>query len=189
MRAAVRPRPATDDAVLHRLAARHGEYLLALAQRRIPGDLRVKAPPEDLVQETLIRACRHVARLRTWSEPRQRAWLRRVLRNQIASAHRRFHRAACRSLFREGSLHSDLKLRAEQTAAPPHRGVELTELLELLLDQLPPRQRCVVRQRHWENRSFAEIGQELSVSPEAARKLWERSLLRLRQTLKLHDGG
>ena len=44
------------------------------------------------------------------------------------------------------------------------------------------------RVRNWEQMAFAEIGKQMNRSPEAARKLWSRAVVRLQQELSA-DGG
>ena len=47
------------------------------------------------------------------------------------------------------------------------------------LDAMPEDYRQAIMLRNWERLSFAEIGQQLGRSEEAARKLWTRAVLRL----------
>ena len=49
---------------------------------------------------------------------------------------------------------------------------------------LPADEQAVILLRHFEFLSFEEIGHRLDRSPEAARKLWGRAILRLQRLLK-----
>ncbi len=55
--------------------------------------------------------------------------------------------------------------------------------LQQALRQLSPDHEAVIRLRNWERLSFAEIGQRLGRSEEAAKKLWARAITRLKEVL------
>ncbi len=64
----------------------HGPLLLGLARKLCRhGGLE----PEDLVQDTLLRAWSHLARLQGWSEERRRAWLCTTLQRRFLDVRRR----------------------------------------------------------------------------------------------------
>src|SRR5437763_269017 len=65
-------------------------YLLALAQARLSRALRAKVGPEDLVQDTLLKAHGRRDQFRGASAAERAAWLRRILANTLAEATRRF---------------------------------------------------------------------------------------------------
>jgi RNA polymerase sigma-70 factor, ECF subfamily len=77
--------PDTDDAddALRTLYAQHGRALLAYAER-FTGD---RGRAEDIVQETFLRAWRHLPRLLEADRP-VRAWLLRVTRHLLVDAAR-----------------------------------------------------------------------------------------------------
>src|ERR1051325_11190773 len=60
---------------------------------------------------------------------------------------------------------------------------EEAEALTRALERLPEAYRQVIQWRNRDRRSFEEIGQHLSQSPEAARRLWVRALESLARQL------
>ena len=159
-------------------------YLLAVAQRELACQLRPKVSADDLVQETFLRAQRHLAVFGRGDPRRCRAWLRRVLRNQLRDAHRRYCRTSRRSLFRETSLTVDDLAAVDLSATEHSANQELREWVEQLLTNVSRRDREILRLRHWESCSFVEIGLRLGRSPDAARKLWVRAIRQLRERVQ-----
>jgi RNA polymerase sigma-70 factor (ECF subfamily) len=159
-------------------------YLEAVARREMSPELRSKLGASDLVQETLLAAHRDLAAFRGGTDREWRAWLRSILRHALGNARRHFQGTSKRRIDRERSM-------AEATHwpddAPTPRTVaengEFEQALLAAMDRLPPRYRDAIAWRHREGVSFEEIGRRLEVSPEAARKVWTRGLLRLRDEL------
>jgi RNA polymerase sigma factor (sigma-70 family) len=56
--------------------------------------------------------------------------------------------------------------------------------LDSALSRLPENYRRVLHLRYQEKQSFAKIGEALSCSAEAARKLWARAVIHLRALLE-----
>ena len=83
------------------------DYLLVLARLRLPGWLRGKADPSDVVQQTLLQAHARGDQLRAASSDGRRAWLRQILANVIADTARRFA-ADGRDAGREQAIRHDL---------------------------------------------------------------------------------
>ena len=73
-------------------------HLIAVAQRELEANLRVKAAPSDLVQETCLDAQRDFARFQGGTEEEVRAWLGRVLLNNVGGLRLRFRTAGKRQL-------------------------------------------------------------------------------------------
>jgi RNA polymerase sigma-70 factor, ECF subfamily len=51
--------------------------------------------------------------------------------------------------------------------------------------RLPPDDQAVVLLRHFDCLSFEEIGRRLDRSPDAARKLWGRAIVRLQHLMEV----
>jgi RNA polymerase sigma-70 factor (ECF subfamily) len=64
---------------------------------------------------------------------------------------------------------------------------ERDEQLERALGNLPDHYRRVILLRHRDNLSFAEIGDVMQLSENAARKLWWRAIERLQQDVEQMD--
>jgi RNA polymerase sigma-70 factor (ECF subfamily) len=164
-------------------------YLLLVAERRLPADLKVKDGASDLVQETLLEAQRCFGRFEGRTVTDLRAWLRRLLLNKVSHAARRYLGTAKRRLGRELSLDAELDrdgvanaLAIDQTSpgtVAARREQEAT--MVAALDRLPERMRRAVLWRHHEGCSFDEIGRRLGCSNVAARKVWLRALQQLQR--------
>jgi RNA polymerase sigma-70 factor (ECF subfamily) len=170
------------------LEACHG-YLLAIAQQELDPALRAKGGASDLVQETFLKAHRHFDCFEGSSEEQLRAWLRRMLLNNLADFRRRYQEAAKRRSGREIVLN---QLESVSTVAPematnepsPSMQVSAQEQAELLrrtLDKLPDDYRQVLVLRYQQAESFETIAQRMNRSVNAVQKLWTRALIRLRE--------
>jgi len=164
-------------------------YLLLVANRTIPQELRGKAGASDLVQETFLQAQAEFARFGDDTEEELLAWLRHILLNKIANCKRRYWGTAKRSLGKELSIDAGSDAArmdvADAAASPSSQLVarERDSALNDALEQLPPTYREVIAWRNFERRSFDQIGTHLGRSAGAARKLWVRAIERLQQLL------
>src|SRR5260370_27853733 len=75
-------------------------YLLKVAQRELDPDLRAKGGASDLVQETFLEAQRDFAQFQGSSEVELRAWLSRLLVNNVCNFSRRLREPPQRPLPR-----------------------------------------------------------------------------------------
>jgi RNA polymerase sigma-70 factor (ECF subfamily) len=168
-------------------------YLLLVAERELSPDLRAKEAPSDLVQEALVLAHREAGRWDGGAEASDqlRAWLRQFLMHKIAHAARRYRGTNKRRLAREVSLETlggdsavAESLVLDQTS-PGGRAARREEeaMVRLALERLPERMRQAVLWRHHEDCSFDEIGRRLGCSNVAARKVWLKAILLLKNEL------
>src|SRR5436190_6551829 len=79
-------------------------YLLVVAQRELAPDLRAKGGASDLVQETFLEAQRDFPQFHGDSEAELRAWLRRLLLNNLANFTRGYRGTGKRQVGREVAL-------------------------------------------------------------------------------------
>jgi RNA polymerase sigma-70 factor (ECF subfamily) len=183
-----------DAEGLGRLLEISQPYLLLLATAGLPARLQAKLSPADLVQETFLEAYRDFAAFRGRTGAELLGWLRQMLLNNLTSAVRRYQ-AQCRDVAREqplegcfwaGEVRQDGDPLAD-TPTPFSKAVAQEEhaLLRTAVERLPGHYRQVLWLRHQEGHSFADIGTVLKTSAEAARKLWTRAVLRLRQELRM----
>jgi RNA polymerase sigma-70 factor (ECF subfamily) len=166
------------------------EHLLVLARQELGPDLAGKLGPSDLVQETFLAAHRDIAAFRGKTVDELRAWLQAILRHRVANARRHYRASAKRNVEREVAL----------KAEPPSAGVgglangatspsgqamrdERRAALAVALKDLPAHYRQVIEWHHRDRLTFDEIAALMEISSEAARKLWGRALLRLRDAL------
>lgn len=166
-------------------------YLYLIAQRELDPGLRVKGSASDLVQETFVEAQRDFGQFHGTSDEEWRAWLRRLLLNNIANFTRRY-RTEKRHLGREVALDPDgssaerggglaTKLPSPSGAALEH---EQAECLRQALARLPEDYRQVIVLRYEENLPFEEVARRMGRSAAAARTLWSRAIRRLRHEME-----
>jgi RNA polymerase sigma-70 factor, ECF subfamily len=167
-------------------------YLLLVAQRELDSALQPKAGASDLVQETFLEAQRDFGLFHGASEGELRAWLRRLLLNNVANFTRRYRDTDKRQVGLEQPLEpsswsgtAGCNLPADTPSPSGHAiGHEQAEALRRALGRLPEEHREVLRLRYEEARSFEEIAQALGRTANAVRKLWARAVGRLRQELE-----
>ncbi len=171
-------------------------YLLSIARRDLPGDLRGKYDPADLVQETLLEAHRGLASFDGPDSDAFRVWLCGILRHNLLDLIRRYRDSAKRSVGRERPVAagSDSGDRAVEEVDPyptpctQSIAREDVAALKQALSQLPANERSVIGLRYFDLLPFEEIGRRLGCSSEAARKLCSRAMTRLQGTLKVIRG-
>src|SRR5829696_9456278 len=79
-------------------------YLLKIAEADLDPALRAKGGASDLVQQTFLEAQRDFGRFAGGSEEELLAWLRQLLRNNLANFARDYRRTGKRRLDRERLL-------------------------------------------------------------------------------------
>lgn len=131
---------------------------------------------QDLAQETMIRAYEHRDRLAELDAPY--GWCRRVMSNLLIDQHRSW--TAERSAV--GRL-------AHQLAAKPHHDagsvvVNLDGAWAQMVEPLSKRQRCVATLYYAEDRSVADIADDLGWSVGSVKT----TLARIRRKLSRHLG-
>jgi RNA polymerase sigma-70 factor (ECF subfamily) len=166
-------------------------YLLLVANRELDPELRAKGGASDLVQETFLEAQRDFGGFHGDSVEELRAWLRRLLLNNVANFTRQYRERAKREVGREvpleagNSSHERGAGLAADTPSPSGQAVaqEQAEALARAMQRLPPDYRRVLALRHDEQRTFEEIGRQMQRTANAARMLWLRAVERLQKEL------
>ncbi len=165
-------------------------YLLLIANREVGRGIQAKVAASDLVQETFVEAQRIFERFEGSSSRELRAWLGRILEFKIAQATRRFAGTEKRDVERELSL--ETLSRDDWPQEPPQSdsgGLSPSERMSRLaalqsaVERLPPDYRTAIRMRSFERRPFAELAAELGRTTGAARRLWLRAVVKLRNEL------
>jgi|SRR5579864_167713 len=168
-------------------------YLLLVADREIDQELRAKGGASDLVQDTFLEAQRDFGHFHGASADEMRAWLRQLLRNNVANFTRQYRERAKREVRREvpleagGSSHERGAGLAADTLSPSGEAQahEQSQALARAMKRLPPDYRQVLALRHEEHLTFGEIGQQMERTANAARMLWLRAVERLQKELGL----
>jgi RNA polymerase sigma-70 factor (ECF subfamily) len=168
-------------------------YLRILATTCLRRELRGKADPSDVVQETLLKAHQGFHRFRGTTEQEWMTWLRTILVRILADLQRDFARKR-RDVAHERSLEhivnqSSAALRDLVPGAgpSPSENAQQREIGALVADalaELEPEDREVVILRNLDELDWTEIGERTGRSADAARKLWGRALQRVGGLLK-----
>lgn len=166
-------------------------YLLLVANEELNSDLQAKFGASDLVQDTCLKASAEFAQFEGASRKDLLAWMRQILRNQLANLREHYQQTQKRQSGRE--LHQGdtspavlgmIQVDPSPTPARQAAANEQWLAIERALGQLPQHYARVVRWRYLESCSFPEIGARLGCSEEAARKLWVRALKELQPILE-----
>lgn len=185
---------AGDRRALERLTEACRPFLLKIANDDLNSGLRVKSGASDLVQEALFEGQQAFVRFLGNSEGELLIWLRHILRNNLIDEARKYREGSGRDIGKERSLNGEhgaslqRKLQTGQkTPLEDLVGLEKQATLDHCLGRLPEEYRRAIELRHLNEKTFAQIGEALGKSADAARKVWFRALARLRKEMKAHD--
>ena len=147
----MRRRVSPDEELMTALYTEHYAVLLSFISRYVHD--RHKA--EDLVQETLLRAWRHIDHLETDSTGRTRSYLLTIARNVVTNA--------WRAEQRRPHLVADES--AVESAPSADSVDQLVEgwLVAEALERLSPDHQAVVRAMYYEGQSVADAAERLHI--------------------------
>ena len=176
-----------DREALGRLLDICRHYLLLVANQELAPALWAKTAPSDIVQESLMEAGHTFPRFHGGTEDQLLAWLRGILRNNVANVRRHFETEK-RQVSREIPLaETPLDEMPPDQAESPSRQAQAHEQeiqLERAIQQLPEHYRQVLRMHTTEDLTFAQIAGKLGSTPDAVRKLWGRAVDELAKLLE-----
>ena len=180
-----------DAAARARVLARYQAWLHVLAAAQIGGRYRGKFDASDIVQQTLLEACRDLPQFRGGTEAELLAWLRQVLAHVLGHEFRRYAGTQQRDVAREVSLEQSLAqssqrlgdMLAASDSSPSQQAVrhEQEVMLAEVLARLPDDYREVLILRNLEGLSHEEVAQRMGRGVGAVRMLWVRALARVRK--------
>ncbi len=187
-----------DAAAQGEILLRYQPWLRLLARLQIDSRFQGKFDASDIVQQTLLEACRDLPQFHGTTEAELRAWLRQILAHVLAHEIRRYHGTRQRDVDREVSLDQALAQSSQRLgdmlAAPgssPSQQAARREqevLLANVLACLPADYREVIILRNLEGLSHEEVARRMGRNVGAVRMLWVRALARLRQELEELSG-
>jgi RNA polymerase sigma factor (sigma-70 family) len=172
-----------DDDALNRLIQRYTPVLRRWARGRLPLWARDMSDTQDLVQDTLIHAMRHLGTFRHEREGALQAYLRQAIMNKIRDELRRANRRPHNAELGPGV--------AAETASPLDEaiGQELLEQYETALGELRDDEREAIIARVELGQSYGEVAAALDKpTPDAARVAVSRALVRLAKKMKPAQG-
>ena len=183
-----------DIAVRDQLLIRCEPWLRVLARMQIHSGLKGKFSESDVVQQTLLEACRDIPDFRGQSEGELLAWLRRILAHVISHEVRRYRGTQQRDIQREVSLEaaleqSSLRLRellAAKDTSPSDCAVRQEQEIRLaeVLGKLSAEHQDVILLRNLERLSHEEVAKRMGRTVGAVRMLWVRALTQLKDAMK-----
>jgi RNA polymerase sigma-70 factor (ECF subfamily) len=168
--------PLDADAAVRQLYSHHAGALHGYVQQFCPDP----ASADDIVQETFIRAWRHLPQLSADDRP-IRPWLIRVARNLLTDADR-----AARS--RPVTVQAE----ADDDHARDDTGLEQVldrQLVSGALQHLSPAHRAVLVETFYRGGTTATVARQLGIPPGTARSRLHYALQALRQQLQDHDAA
>ena len=166
-------------------------YLLMVARRELATELQAKGGASDLVQETFLDAQRGFAQFQGTTEAELRAWLRRLLLNNLSNFTRRFRGTAKRQTATERALEAGSSSRdwteglIADSSSPSELAMahERAQAVQQALTRLPEDYRRVILLRNVDGLSHEEVAERMERGAGAVRMLWVRALARLRDEL------
>ena len=165
--------PADADAAIRQLYRRHAEALHVYVERFCTD----RTSAGDVVQETFIRAWRHLAKLSADDRP-IRPWLFRVARNLLIDADRAARsRPVCVQALPDGDAGTDAGL----------ERVLDRELVSAALQHVSPAHRAVLIEAFYNGGSLVTVARELGIPHGTARSRLHYALQALRQQLHEND--
>ena len=165
--------PGDPDAAIRYLYSHHAKALHCYVEQFCPD----QASTDDIVQETFIRAWRHLSQLSVNDRP-LRPWLYRVARNLLIDANRA---ARARPVSAPG-----------QSAGEIGTDSGLDEVLDrqlvfAALQHLSPAHQSVLVETFYRGGTMATVARELGIPHGTARSRLHYALDALRQHLQEHD--
>ena len=161
------------DAAIRQLYSHHAKILHRYVERFCPDS----ASADDIVQETFIRAWRHLAQLTADDRP-IRPWLFRVARNLLIDA----DRAA-----RARPMTVQVQPAEDAWHDPGLEQVLDRELVSTALQHLSPAHRTVLVATFYHGGTLATVARQLGIPHGTARSRLHYALHALRHQLQEHD--
>ncbi|MCO8120510.1 sigma-70 family RNA polymerase sigma factor [Stieleria sp. TO1_6] len=180
-----------DNVALGQLLEQYRGYLLMLAHRNLSEQLRRRVDPVDIVQVTFLEVKRDLETFRGNSPGEFAAWLRGMLKNNVATAVTRHVMTQKRSVRREVNADGRggdsagapwISQLPGSTTSPSGVVIKAEAAVALLeaLHQLPETQAEAIRLRYMEGLPLASIVERMGKSDTAVAGLLKRGLQKLR---------
>ena len=174
------------------------DYLALVARLQLSPRLQAKIDVSGVIQMTLLEAHQAEEKRRAKSEAQVAAWLRQIMRNNLADELRKLG-SAKRDVAREFSLDAAVAqsssrleawLAADQSSPSQHalREEQLLRMAQALA-ALPESQRKAVELHHLQGWSLDDIAQDMCTTKPAVAGLLHRGLKSLRQRLDEGEGA
>ncbi len=160
------------DAVIRELYSHYAKALHGYVEQFCPD----RASADDIVQETFIRAWRHLPQLSADDRP-VRPWLFRVARNLLIDANRAARARPMSAPEPPAEIGTDSGL----------EGILDRQLVSAALQQLSPAHQTVLVETFYRGGTMATVARELGIPHGTARSRLHYALDALRKQLEEHD--
>lgn len=187
-----------DATAQGQILLRYQPWLKLLTRLQIDTRFQGKFAESDIVQQTLLEACRDLPKFQGHTEAELLAWLRQILAHVMAHEIRRYRGTQQRDVDREVSLEHALaqssqrlgEMLAMSGSSPSDKAEQHEQELILadVLSKLPDDHREVIILRNLEGLSHEEVAARMGRTVGAVRMLWVRALTRLRTAFVSKDG-
>lgn len=177
-----------DEEALNLLIALSRVVIREQAGNGFPSAVARRVDPSDVVQETLLEASRDFHDFQGKSGKEWRAWLERVLANNLVECVRRHVDAEKRSVTREYSCTEGGNTVPANDSPPDQRAIraEFGRCVHLVQSKLEADQKRILEMRYWQGASLSEIASSMKISKSSAVRLLRKSLQMFRQSLSNH---
>jgi RNA polymerase sigma-70 factor (ECF subfamily) len=174
-----------DEVAFRELVERFEDGLRPRIERQIPAGLKRRIAPSDVIQETCILAFARREDFEDRGEGSFGAWLRAIADRKLQEEIRRHNGASKRSAAREvtrgarpdtGHFHG-----RDRTPSVAAMLSEDTLRVRRAIGQLPSDYQTVIHLALDRGLPLREVAEEMGRSREAAKKLYGRAVVRLRQ--------
>jgi RNA polymerase sigma-70 factor (ECF subfamily) len=173
-----------DQTALNHLYMVYSERVRWMIRFRMSKELRSKLESMDLVQDTLLQALRGLDGFTYKNEGDFLRWLSKIAENELRGSLRKLH-ADKRDIRKDARLNDNRQKTGNQCAEIPTPvdattpSVIMSKRLEKAMDELKPQYKEVIIWAKIDGLSYNEMGQRLSKSNDAVRKLVSRAMAEL----------
>ena len=165
-------------------------YLHQVATNNLEETLKQKVGTSDIVQQAFIRVIEHFEQFKGTSTPQFKAWLKKIVVNEINKARRGF-RTDKRNITRENALEIDSSDREKalqddfETPSSSAMAAERIEIFHKILQTMAPDDATVIRLRSIDGLTFKEVAKRMERTEDSTAKLWYRAVLKFEEKLKI----
>ncbi len=179
---------AGNEKALDELLSRYQDRLRRVVRVRLDARLRGLLESADVVQETLSAALTHIKELNVPDRGAILRWLTKIAENELHDLRRRAY-SQKRSRQKERQLDTlDIHAGAAATPADEAARRELFDRVDRAVAGLPPKTRELILLRTYCDASWEDVAKAIgSPSPEAARKLHSRAMVKLARLMEEMD--
>ncbi|MCA9038816.1 MAG: sigma-70 family RNA polymerase sigma factor [Planctomycetaceae bacterium] len=183
-----------DATAQNALLEQYRPYLQMLARNQFETWMQSKNDASDIVQESMIDACRGLKQFQGQTEAEWLAWLKQIVAHNLQDQVRHYKGAAKRDINLERSWNyspdgtSGQFERAPGSDEPRPSQIlmqsEREQQLAWAISRLSDDYREVIRLRNLQRLSFNEVAEQMNRSRTATQMLWTRAMVKLTEELK-----